>query len=390
MNHSKRSSLEYLALVLNRGAAPGSLFLTYAILSRILPEHEFQSFILTLSGIQWIIAFAFQWQKNCIVRFYGHSEYKSDAYRALAGSSALILAGGLVCAWLDIPNFGLGSAIYCVLVGLLYYYGATSRMSGNIYAHATAETISHPARWAAVVGLAALSVDGELMFAAGAATLILPILYLAHHTTWPKPAKANTYSRRRYISMAANMAVFDFSAAAMMYADRFYVAETNYVIYSTIGTQVASILMGSYVSTMYPRLNRAAHGIVEWQPIYARYFRRLPLIAILTLLGMAIGGPLLIRLMSPSTPVDHVLLGLHTLCQLTHFLIVVFGMAFIMHHKNWIPAILYAACASVYLAHLYIAPQMPEWAVLLVRLSYLAVLAGLVATLGRRISSDHL
>lgn len=382
--HRNSSLVEYIALLINRGAAPGAMFLAISVFSRILEKEVFTNFLLIYSSSQWIVAFAYQWQKNCVVRYFDSAEYKRIAIPILAATSGAIFTASLLLARYYKDHFSLAAGMYVIAVGLTYFFGATSRMSGRIHTYTTTDTVSHISRWALAIGAGLLFLETNYIFLTLSFSLIIPIIILAKATIW-NPVSSHHFDLRTFVQAAGSMAVFDFSASTLMYADRIYSKDADYILYSTIGSQVANIILGSYVSAAYPRISLVNIDGGDWQKTHMKFLKRLPVLAITTSLLLVIAGPLLLRIVSPATPPNTTLIAVHALCQTMHFIVVVCGIAFIMKNNNWVVSAIYASTAAMYILIINIFTIHNHYILIILRLVFLVILAILILVMTRAI-----
>lgn len=333
---------------MNRTAAPVALFFATAIFARLLTPQEFTQFLIRFSAAQWAVAAIYQWQKNCVVRFWHVERYNGIAKAILTLSTVGLLAFAAVSHLLGLNLLAPTAAIYASLVGLLYFFGATSRMSGRVNTYTITDTVSQPVRWVVAVCVTLLFADADLLFIGLAVTLIPAVVVLALATEKPKAEAKESLKAFPFIITAGSMALFDFSAAAFMYADRLYIRDADYIVYSTVGAQAASIILGAYVSVVFPRVSAAAAKGDNWVELYSTCLRQLPMLALLTLGGVIVVAPIAIPLISPGTPINLSMVGGQAAGQILHFVSAIMGLALIIMKRNWLTTAIYGGAALVF------------------------------------------
>lgn len=341
---------EFLLLLVNRGAVPLSVFVALAYFQRKLQSGDFESFLLAFSLTQWILAFGFQWQKNAAVRLYHRDGYRRISLIALV--VVMVISAVFYVMFAQLTNMALliGGLFYTLVAGALYYVSTNYRMWGSVSIYANTDTAFQVIRWAAaVVAVMALPVaDAPFWGAASAVCVALGVFGLMTRRR-ATVGDGPSLTWRVYLGTGLWLATFDFSGAGMMYIDRFYVHDADYILHSTVSSQIGSVLFGALVAATYPRIMLSwREGGHAWRGEYRRMVRFVvPLLIITPLLCIAV-GPILLRLLSPGAHADLRVLAILGISQSFHHMIYLASIVLILLSRNYICAAAYAGCFTLY------------------------------------------
>lgn len=340
-------------MLVNRGAIPSATFVALALLQRLLPHIEFETFLLLFSASQWFLAFGFQWQKNVVVRFHHLQNYRRISTIVLWSTCAILSSIFLFSTHASANELSIGAVLFLVSSGSAYYYSTNYRMKGSVTKYAFLDTLFQIMRWCgAVVAVLIVPVHSAAFWGMAGVILAASIMFAVLERRIVEPnAGTERLSWGTYISVGAWLAAFDFSGAGMMYIDRFYVQDASYILHSTLGNQVGSVLFGALVAATYPRVAmRFAQGGGSWRDELNRMIKYSPFLTLASIAICVAVGPVLLYLISPGAPVSLATLGLHALSQSLHYIITLLCIPFILIKRNMLPTIIYAVFFLMFLA----------------------------------------
>lgn len=347
-------------MLVNRASIPIATFAALALFQRKLEHTEFEKFLLILSLSQWFLAFGFQWQKNVVVRFYYFSEYIKISKIVFWAASTLLAAAFLVVTYY-VTNGEIATAACTLLIlsGLQYYYSTNYRMTGSVRTYAHLDTAFQVLRWVGGALLVFVISDHSapywgMSFVVLMACLLFQKLWRDTGTHQDVTSSSNKLTFALYLRVGAWLAAFDFAGAGMMYVDRFYVKDAAYILHSTIGNQVGSVLFGALVAATYPRVTAAFAKGDDWRSELRRMIRYAPFLAAGSVISCIVAGPILLSILSPGIHVDLATLALHALSQCAHYVIVLTCIPFLLFHKNYVPTIVYSIFLAAFVAAVYV------------------------------------
>ena len=371
---------EYLLMLVNRGSIPAATFVALSLIGRLLPEAEFAQFLLIWSLSQWFLAFGYQWQKNIAFRMYFYQGFDRVSLVFL-GLVTLIVSGAYlsISHWLH-GDWMVGGLLYTVLAGALYYVSTLYRVGGSVPFFANIDTLFQTLRWAGAVTFVLLVFTADAAFWGMAAVICVPVLLFLVVTKRQEPSGPRL-AWQHYFAIGLWMAVFDFAGSGMMYIDRFHVQDAGYILHSTVGNQIGSVLFGAFMATAYPRITRAwKDGTDPWRELLRAIKLAIPLLG-LTIVLCILAGPVLLHLLAPAEPVDWLVLTLHGLSIGLHYMISIAAIVFVIAGRNYVPALLYLLFMLAYAAMLY-ATDVSDWtSVALLRSACLSACLFVVAAL---------
>lgn len=350
-----RRGHEYFLLLVNRGATPAAFFLALAVFQRAMSNANFESFLLAYSLCQWLLAFGFQWQKNAVVRLFHYQRY----YRV----SLVYLSLAMLCTSAFYIGFSYysdmeilaGGLVYTVVAGLLYFVSTNYRMRGSVKIYANVDTAFQILRWV----LAAIAVvllpysDAPFWGASSALIMALGVFLLLSRTTTPD---GPVLTWREYLATGIFMAIFDFAGSGMMYIDRFYIQDADYILHSTVSTQIGAVLFGALIATAYPRVSQSwRQGGDGWKQEFKHMARFLIPLFMLTPILCVSAGPILLKILSPGSPVDFRILITGGISQSLHHVIYFITIVLILYGKNYVSAAVYLCAFLLYTGILMVA-----------------------------------
>lgn len=333
----------------NRVCGPLAIFGATAFLSRQLELNEFTAFLLALSLAQWALQFGYQWIKNGILKTVhsGNFWFLTLCAFVLSSIFVTVFSAG---ATLQI-NLLIGASVsfFTMSNGAFYVVATTARLSGDIIRPQLFEILAVSSRW--IIGCyicATYDSIAYLFFSMAVVNTIfcLPLILRSRHLQTHK----DDFHLKTYVRMSVALLLTDAAASTFMYLDRFIVKEADYVIYSTLGNQASSVLMGAAMAIFLPRLAKKYHAGGNWHEDHQRYFRWLLYIFAATVIGSWLFAPLATALLSPNTPPARFEVLCFSLAQSLHFIFMFTAFQLLLIGKNWITAVGYSAAAIIYAA----------------------------------------
>lgn len=309
--------LEYAYMIANRAAAPASFFFALIISQRVLSDDNFNILLMIYAVCQWCVTSLFQWQKNAIISYYSCTNIEKVAVLSFVISSILsffFIYISLSYVNLDIYLF---APIYVIGVGAIFSFGSLYRMHVDTKKFIVIETISQVSRWGIFIFTCFLFNNLNFAFGFSGLFLIFTSIFFidAARKNIASGVKSGEISYYSFLSTGIWFAIFDFSNSGFMYVDRIRVGDTGYILSSTIGNQICSILFGALVSVAFPRLAKIKSEGSDWKKYYIRSMKYLPFIFIVTIAVSVAIGPFAQKIIDPGSDPSIYLLFLHTMSQ---------------------------------------------------------------------------
>uniref|UniRef100_A0A5Q5CCA8 Polysaccharide biosynthesis protein n=1 Tax=Mycobacterium sp. (strain JLS) TaxID=164757 RepID=A0A5Q5CCA8_MYCSJ len=340
---------EYLLLLVNRGAIPASTFIALAFFQRAMSSSNFESFLLAWSLCQWILAFGFQWQKNAAVAFFHYKGYYRISVSTFFVSALIVTVIFVIFSRYTGSGLLYGGLAYTITAGALYFVSTNYRMRGSVAFYANVDTVFQVLRWGVAIVAVILVPLADAPFWGAALTLTVPLMIFLFTKGSGFPVGPGL-TWKTYLGTGVWLAIFDFAGAGMMYVDRFYVKESDYILHSTVSNQIGSVLFGALIATAYPRISLAwRQGDDRWRREFRRLSRLIVPLIILTPVLCVTAGPVLLKILSPGSPVDLRVLFIGAIAQSLHHIIAFVSIVLILHGKNYISALIYLCTIGLYL-----------------------------------------
>lgn len=355
---------EFFLMAVNRGLAPISMFFAFSMFQRQLSPESFSTFLVLFSFAQWFLTFGYQWQKNIAVKYWslGYLEFSIRQYVLTSLFLGIVF---LLVSFLFVGDVYWGAAIFMVLCGGTYALGISVRMQGYIKMYAVLDAMTQVLRWFVAVLVVFVSSNLDDVFF-GMSVFLFLVLARYYWKLSPKllwRGSGQCYGSS-YYKLALYMMVFDLSAAGLLYIDRVYSSDSDYILASSVGAQFVSVLLGAIVSVMYPRLSiqfQKSGADRTWWRRYFIYYASIPLALGLSWFFCRYFSVYILKLIDPEYSYGWSLVFYHSLSQVLHFFVAFMGVYFILKGRGFISMVVYlvsflGVCLSYYAYGLGVEP----------------------------------
>lgn len=336
----RNMKLEALITILNRLSGPISVFAATAFLSRYL-DSQFQIlFLLSFSISQWSLQFGFQWIKNSIIKTAGCLNFWSLKLTAALISSVAVCVFVIFSVGHSDVWVGISASAFVISCGIIYILTTTCRLSGYILYPQVIEIFAVTIRWFLGCYFCIQDNNIALLFATMAAVNLMfsiPLLICSNKCKFT----SEKFQLKKYLTISFWLLLTDISASTFMYLDRVIVKDASYIIYSILGNQSATVVLGAATAATLPRIAISYHSGMDWRNKHRSYLKYILGGGVVAVLGACIFAPFAIHILSPETPSNRLVVALFSFSQAMHFIYVYISVQLLFAGKNWIVALVY-------------------------------------------------
>lgn len=342
-NLTKRS--DYIFSLITRGVVPAASYFSLLVIARTLANDDLEKYLFTITLTLWIVAGCYQWQKNAIIRFVDPAQWNISGIVKAFLLSGIIGSIILTCIGIYSEKIYLAGISYVFFLGTNYIFGPMVRISGLTKQFHLLEIIYTCLKWCLGVVVAIMFASGEMIFyALSLGSLLLSLHYfkiLSNRCglSYQMLLQPNNNQGVRLGSLKAFgilMVISDFSGAGLIYVDRFFVASSDasrYIISSTIGNQIVSVIMGALVMVAYPRLSYLKKNNLLWFKEFRSFWKRYLQATGVSLCISVTFGYWLIYFIKPELQPRLFEVFLFSLSHSIYYLCVLFSLPFILENK---------------------------------------------------------
>lgn len=311
---------EYILFVFNRAAAPASFFLALTLIERVSSPEDFSEFLVLYAISQWVLTSLFQWQKNTIIVFFDSRNIYEVSIRVILFSSFICIFLFLVYSIIYGSKDYLGISLFCIAVGLNYSFGSVYRMRFSVKRYVFLDTLFHSFKWLGFIILYFIFRDIFAGYIGMSVVLVVPvIIYII--TIGSERKNSNIESENNsdnielfdFLKFGVYLFVFDFISSGFMYIDRIVASDPRYILPSTIGNQIATVVFGAYISYFFPAVKKEKIKNNDWKGFFLKGFKYNLYISVFVVLVSFAFGPFVQKIIAPSVEID---LSLIILCAI--------------------------------------------------------------------------
>ncbi|WAL80254.1 hypothetical protein [Shewanella sp. DAU305] len=254
--------IEFVLSLLNRALPPLLILGSISIFEKVLSGVEFTNYLLMYSFLMWVISCFFQSQKNSIIKLCVARNKVNERVSVLYFYLVSLVSFFLVLFFYPVFE-ALVLIIVIIVNGALYFFGAHLRLQAKTFLFILTDTLAQVFKWLLAIAFVYFfsSVESVFIgfFLGAVAFVYLQYLNVDIDGDICNVKRVDFYE---YLKNIIPLLLLDLGISGFIYADRFFQqieSTSTFIIASTISTQSVSIVAGTILMMIYPKISISYH-----------------------------------------------------------------------------------------------------------------------------------